>query len=395
MIPTSFHILIKPRGSICNLNCTYCFYLSKKEFYPDSDMVMSDEILEEFTRQYIISQKVPEIIFGWQGGEPTLMGVNFFKKALYFQKKYSRPGLKVFNTLQTNGTLLNDEWGEFLRENKFLVGLSIDGSHPLHDSFRVDQKGNPTLNQVLQGLEILKKHGVQYNVLVCVHSKNVSQPLKVYYYLRDELKAHYIQFIPIVETSKYSNTKNKTRILPYSISGVEYGNFMVKIFDEWIKKDVGSIFIQLFDISLGMWLNIPSSLCIFSPTCGRTLVLEHNGDLYSCDHFVDQNHYLGNIMRKAMCDLANSQQQQAFGLMKRDSLAKICLECNYLFACAGGCPKNRIIILQDQGKKLNYLCKGYKSFFNHIDPYMREISNLLRKGRTAADIMLNLDKIKH
>ncbi len=350
-------------------------------------MIMSDEILEEFTKQYITSQKVSEITFGWQGGEPMLMGLDFYKKALEFQRKYTKPGVGVINTLQTNGILLNDRWGKFLRDNNFLVGLSIDGPPKIHNSFRVDQKGNPTSEHVVRGIEILKKYQIDFNILCCVHSLNSLYPQEVYRYLRDELEVRYIQFIPIIEKSTQLVVSETGTCTSYSVTGDQYGKFLISIFDEWIRKDVGKVFIQLFDICLGTWLNIPSSLCVFAPICGRALVLEHNGDLYSCDHFVFPKHFLGNILNVSLLELVNSRQQIVFGQNKHNKLPKSCLTCEYLFACNGGCPKNRLIKTKDELKRLNYLCSGYKSFFQYIDPYMREMAQFLREGREASNIM--------
>jgi uncharacterized protein len=385
--PAAFHIMAKPRGAICNLRCDYCYYLRKTDLYPGTSFRMSDETLESYTRQYIESQQVPEVNFAWQGGEPTLMGLNFFRKAVAYQQKYARPGLKIENTLQTNGTLLNDEWCRFFAKNRFLIGISLDGPREVHDVYRKDKGGAPTFDRVMRGVKLLRKHKVDFNVLTCVSAANVHQPLEVYHFLRDEISAQFIQFIPIVERDNETGFQEGTALTSRSITGKQYGDFLIAIFDEWVHRDVGRVFVQIFDTALGRWLGAPGGLCVFQETCGKALVMEHNGDLYSCDHFVEPRYLLGNILETPLIELVGSEQQLKFGLNKKASLPRYCRECPVLFACNGGCPKNRTDLTPDGEAGLNHLCKGYKAFFTHIDQPMRMMAGLLRQGHPAAEIM--------
>lgn len=378
--------MIKPRGPICNLDCAYCYYLSKEQLFPGSDFVMSDELLEDFTRQYIRSQRVPQVTFAWQGGEPTLLGVDFFRKAVAFQRKYAPPGMQVENAFQTNGTLLDDSWGEFFQENHFLVGISLDGPPGLHDRYRRDKGGQETSGKVLRGLNILKKHRVDFNILCTVHAENVAHPLEVYRYFRDELGASFIQFIPIVERGNKTGFQSGTRVTERSVDGRAYGDFLIAIFDEWVRQDVGTVFVQMFDVALAHWMGATDGLCIFDETCGLALALEHNGDLFSCDHYVEPKSRLGNITQSGLGELVASYKQMQFGWAKRDTLPRYCQECEVRFACNGGCPKNRIRHTPDGEPGLNILCEGYRTFFNHIDPAMRRMSDLLRHNRLAAEI---------
>jgi uncharacterized protein len=385
--PAAFHIMAKPRGAICNLRCDYCYYLRKTDLYPGTSFRMSDETLESYTRQYIQSQQVPEVNFGWQGGEPTLMGLDFFRKAVAYQQKYARPGMKIENTLQTNGTLLNDEWCRFFAKNRFLIGISLDGPREVHDVYRKDKGGAPTFDRVMRGVKLLRKHKVDFNVLTCVSAANVHQPLEVYHFLRDEISAQFIQFIPIVERDNETGFQEGTALTSRSITGKQYGDFLIAIFDEWVHRDVGRVFVQIFDTALGRWLGAPGGLCVFQETCGKALVMEHNGDLYSCDHFVEPRYLLGNILETPLIELVGSEQQLKFGLNKKASLPRYCRECPVLFACNGGCPKNRTDLTPDGEAGLNHLCKGYKAFFTHIDQPMRMMAGLLRQGHPAAEIM--------
>jgi len=379
--------MAKPRGAICNLRCDYCYYLRKTDLYPSTSFRMSDETLESYTRQYIQSQQVPEVNFGWQGGEPTLMGLDFFRKAVAYQQKYARPGMKIENTLQTNGTLLNDEWCRFFAKNRFLIGISLDGPREVHDVYRKDKGGAPTFDRVMRGVKLLRKHKVDFNVLTCVSAANVHQPLEVYHFLRDEISAQFIQFIPIVERDNETGFQEGTAVTSRSITGKQYGDFLIAIFDEWVHRDVGRVFVQIFDTALGRWLGAPGGLCVFQETCGKALVMEHNGDLYSCDHFVEPRYLLGNILETPLIELVGSEQQLKFGLNKKASLPRYCRECPVLFACNGGCPKNRTDLTPDGEAGLNHLCKGYKAFFTHIDQPMRMMAGLLRQGHPAAEIM--------
>jgi uncharacterized protein len=383
----SFHIMTKPRGAICNLDCAYCYFLKKEALYPHSNFRMSEEVLENFTRQYIQAQHVPQVTFAWQGGEPTLMGLDFFKKAVEFQEKYALPGMNIENAFQTNGTLLDDDWGIFFKDHNFLVGISIDGPPQLHNTYRKDKGGSPTFQKVLSGLEILKKHNVDFNILTTVHAANVEDPLDVYRFLRDDLEAKFLQFIPIVERDNKKGEQKGNKVTNRSVTGETYGNFLIAIFDEWVRMDVGEVFVQIFEVALGKWLGHPGGLCIFDETCGQALALEHNGDLYSCDHYVEPRYRLGNISKNDMIQLVNSYKQQQFGRDKLDTLPKYCLDCEVQFACNGGCPKNRILHTSDGEYGLNYLCDGYRAFFNHIDEPLKTMADLIRSGRQARDIL--------
>lgn len=385
--PPAFHIMVKPRGAICNLDCEYCFYLRKENLYPGGSFRMLDELLENFVRQYIESQRVPQVNFAWQGGEPTLMGLDFFHKVVAYQKKYAPPGVQIENALQTNGTRLNDAWCQFFAENHFLIGISLDGPRGLHDRYRKDKGGGDTFDRVVRGVKLLKKHRVDFNILTCVSSANVNQPLEVYRFLRDEIGARFIQFIPIVERDNETGFQQGTVLTARSITGKQYGEFLIAIFDEWLRRDVGRVFVQMFDTALGRWLGAPGGLCVFQETCGLALAMEHNGDLYSCDHFVEPDYLLGNIRQTPMAELVSSPQQRKFGLDKRATLPRYCRECPVLFACNGGCPKDRTDTTPDGEPGLNHLCAGFKAFFTHVDEPMRQMAELLRHNRPAADII--------
>ncbi|OGG43670.1 MAG: anaerobic sulfatase maturase [Candidatus Handelsmanbacteria bacterium RIFCSPLOWO2_12_FULL_64_10] len=388
--PAAFHIMLKPRGAICNLDCAYCYFLSKEMLYPGSRFRMAADLLEEYTRQYIEAQRVPEVTFAWQGGEPTLMGLDFFRLAVDLQQKYRRPGMVVHNALQTNGTTLDDDWCRFLRERDFLVGISIDGPRDLHDAYRVDKGGHPTFDAVMAGLNLLKKYGVEFNVLTTVHAANAGHPLEVYRFLRDEVRTDFIQFIPIVERDNDTGFQEGERLTDRSVTGRQYGDFLIAIFDEWVRRDVGRVYVQIFDVSLAAWLGRPPGLCIFEETCGAALAMEHNGDLYSCDHFVEPRYKLGNLLELPLIDMVASEKQRQFGLAKRETLPRYCRECEVRFVCNGGCPKDRIIRTPDGEPGLNVLCEGYRAFFNHIDPATRFMASEWRAGRPPANIMAHL-----
>ena len=377
----AFSVMVKPRGAICSLNCAYCYYSSKAGLYPGSDFRMKRVLLEDFTRQYIEAQHVPEAGFFWQGGEPTLMGLDFFRMAVKLQKQYCRPGMKITNALQTNGIALNEPWCRFFREHGFLVGLSLDGPRLLHDAYRADKRGKPTFDRVLAGARLLRRCKVDFNILACVHAANADHAVEVYRFLRDEAEARFIQFIPVVERGPDGKATSR------SVTGPQYGRFLAAVFDEWVYRDVGSVFVQIFDAALGAWLGLPASLCIFQKECGGAMVLEHNGDLYACDHFVDPDHRLGNITETPLVELVLSAQQKRFGEAKAASLPADCRDCGVLFACAGGCPKDRLLCTQRGEPGLNWLCEGYKAFFAHIDAPMRAMAAELRAGRTAANIV--------
>lgn len=382
-----FHVMLKPRGAICNLDCAYCYYLSKERLYPGSSFRMSAEVLESFTRQYIQAQPVPEVVFGWQGGEPLLMGLDFFKEAVAFQRKYRRPGMRILNTLQTNGLLLNEEWCRFFRENGFLIGLSLDGPAPLHDAYRVDKGGRPTFEGVMEGLELLRRHQVEFNILTTTHAANVEHPLEVYRFLRDEVGTNFVQFIPIVERRNETGFQEGSEVTERSVTGGQYGAFLKAVFDEWVCRDVGKVYVQIFDVTLGNWIGHPGGLCIFDERCGTALALEHNGDLYACDHYVEPRYHLGNVTRESLPVLVNGPDQRAFGEAKSSTLPQYCRDCEVKRLCNGGCPKNRILTTPDGEGGLNHLCDGYKAFFTHVGPAMEWMAEALRNQRPPAGIM--------
>jgi uncharacterized protein len=381
--------------------------------YPGSRFRMADEILESFIKQYIESQSVPEVTFGWQGGEPTLMGLDFFERVIHYQQKYVKPGMKIHNALQTNGTLLDEAWCRFFKKNDFLIGLSVDGPQELHDAYRVNKGGAGTFVQVMRGWRLLYEHGVEYNVLCTVHAANQDHPLDVYRFFRDELKTQFIQFIPIVERTtpemlplanigwhapdekeRLLYTQSGSKVTGRSVNAAKYGQFLIAIFDEWVRNDVGKVFVQIFDVALGAWLGQPGGLCIFAPTCGRAVALEHNGDVFSCDHYVEPDYLLGNIQSEHMLKMVSSKKQRQFGNAKRTTLPQYCRQCEVRFACHGGCPKNRFIHTPDGEPGLNYLCAGYKAFFNHIDKPMKMMIMLINMARPPADIMGLIDQFE-
>ncbi len=376
-----YHVMLKPHGAICDLDCAYCYYLDKEDLYPGSTFRMSEEILDSFTRQYLTSQESPEIVFGWQGGEPTLMGLDFFRRAVAAQARHRPVHTRILNTLQTNGVSLTDEWCEFFLKHDFLVGISLDGPAPLHDAYRVDKGGKPTFERVMRGVELLRRHGVAFNVLTTVHAANADHSLEVYRFLRDDVKTRFIQFIPVVEPRGEGNASAR------SVTGPAYGVFLRTIFDEWLHYDVGRIFVQLFDVALAAWVGQPAGLCVFEETCGNALALEHNGDLYSCDHFVEPTYRLGNIRERTLPVLVSGEAQRAFGRAKKGTLPVYCGACEVRFVCNGGCPKNRFIATPDGESGLNWLCEGYRAFFNHIRPAMEHMTDALRRRQPPAGIM--------
>ncbi len=390
-IPPRIHILAKPSGATCNLACSYCFFLDKELLYPNSKFRMSEETLESYIRQLIETHRSSEVTVSWQGGEPTLMGVDFFRKAIEFQEKYRKPGMKFENTLQTNGTLLNDEWCQFFKENNFLIGISMDGPRHLHDYHRVDKGGRPTFDRVMRGLRLLQKYGVEYNILTAINRINADHPLEVYRFLRDEAGTEWIQFIPVIERMNpdgFNLIQAGDVVSPRSVQPEQFGRFLIQVFDEWVHNDVGKIFVQTFEATLRNWMRLASSgMCVFEKTCGYGLALEHNGDLYSCDHFVEPDFLLGNIKEEHMIELVGSQRQYQFGQDKRTTLPKYCLECPVLFACNGECPKNRFLKTPDGEPGLNYLCAGYKAFFQRVGEPMKIMAILMHNGRPASDVM--------
>jgi len=380
-------VIIKPHGAVCNLRCDYCYFLKKKDLYQAGVPIISDETLEVFTRQYIESQLTSEVTFVWQGGEPTLPGLDFYRKALFLQAKYARPGQKIRNAIQTNATLLDEAWCAFFHAHDFLVGVSLDGPRRFHDDFRHDAQGGSVFERVIKGVELLKEHAVAFNVLCCVHQRNAPYPLDVYRFLRDELGAQFIQFIPIVERMNDTGYQQGYQLTGRSVGSLQYGQFLNAVFDEWIRADVGKVFVQIFDCTLAGWLGEDPALCLFEPECGLALELEPNGDVYSCDHFVEPHYLLGNIHQAHLVELAGSPQQAAFGQNKRNSLPEYCRECEFLFLCHGGCPKNRIRRTPQGSEGLNYLCAGYKAFFAHVERPMQRMARLVRSGQPAAGII--------
>jgi len=351
---------------------------------------MNEDLLEAYIRQYINAQRVPEATIAWQGGEPTLMGLDFFKRSVECAKRYARPGMRIQYTLQTNGTLLDDEWCEFFRENNFLVGLSLDGPRELHNYYRVDKVGAPTFDRVMRAARLMQKHKVEFNVLCTVHAANAEHPLKVYRFFRDELAVRWVQFIPIVERVNPDGStflQEGNTVTDRSVKPDQWGKFLVMMFDEWVRRDVGETYVNMFDAALASWVGAPATMCIFDQTCGKALAMEHNGDIYSCDHFVEPRYLLGNIMEQDMTDLVALEKQQKFGNDKRETLPRYCLRCEVRFACNGECPKNRFILTPKGESGLNYLCAGYRAFFNHIDRPMQIMAQLSVAGRAPAEIM--------
>ncbi len=394
--PPAFHLLAKPTGAACNLDCAYCFFLDKEVLYPGSKFRMSETMLEQYIRQLIESHQTDAVNIAWQGGEPTLMGLDFFRRAMALVEKYRRPGMTFLHTIQTNGTLLDDEWASFFKEHDFLIGISLDGPPQLHDIYRLDKGGKPTFDKVMRGLRLLQKHGVDFNVLTTINRVNGDYPLEVYRFLRDEVGADWMQFIPVVERINADGLtlyQEGTTVSERSVLPDQFGRFLCTIFDEWVQHDVGSVFVQTFEATLRNWLGLSSSgMCVFNETCGTGLAIEHNGDLYSCDHFVEPNYYLGNIEKDHMIELVASPQQLKFGLDKRDSLPRYCLECDVRFACHGECPKNRFILTPDGEPGLNYLCAGFKEFFHHVSFPMKIMSGLIRRGHEAKEVMEILER---
>jgi uncharacterized protein len=389
--------MAKPVGPICNLDCHYCFYLEKERLYPGAAAwAMSGEVLEAFIRQYIEGNDAPVVSFTWQGGEPTLLGVDYFRQVAALQARYAN-GKTIQNAFQTNAVLIDDEWARFFKEQDVLVGVSIDGPREIHDAYRVDKGGQPTFDKVMRGIEVLARHEVSFNTLTTVHRVSGAHPLDVYRFL----KAHgsgYMQFIPIVErvaapaardglTLVSPDFDGRASVTPWSVEPAQFGEFLCAIFDDWVRHDVGRYFVQLFDICLETWAGLEASLCVFRRTCGGALALEHSGDLYSCDHYVYPGNRLGNIMDAPLDSLARSAAQQAFGEAKETTLPQYCRDCDVRFACNGECPKHRFLTTPDGEPGLNYLCAGYKRFFRHVGAPMRFMAGELAAGRAPAGVM--------
>jgi len=389
--------MAKPIGPICNLDCKYCFYLEKEVLYPQvNQWAMREEVLESYIRQYIEAHDSPVVHFAWQGGEPTLLGVDYFRRLVEIQKKYAN-GKRIQNAFQTNGVLLSDSWAQLFVEHNFLIGISIDGPRELHDRYRVDKGGQPTFDRVIRGIETMKQNGVEFNTLTTVHRGNADFPLDVYRFLKEN-GSGYIQFIPIVERIAQQATADglqlispdflgATQVTSWSVEPRQFGRFLCTIFDEWVRNDVGRSFVQLFDVSLETWSGMEASLCVFRRKCGAALAIEHSGDLYSCDHFVYPENRLGNIMEIPLESLVGSPQQQRFGDAKESTLPTYCRECDVRFACNGECPKHRFLTTPEGEPGLNYLCAGYKMFFHHVDPYMRFMARELVAQRAPANVM--------
>ena len=403
--PPRFHLLAKPSGSTCNIDCKYCFFLSKEALYPNEKNRMSDATLEAYIRQLLESHLTPQVTVAWQGGEPTLMKVDFFRRAVELVEKHRRPGQAVEHTFQTNGILLDDEWCTFFKQHDFLVGLSVDGPRELHDTYRVDRRGQGTFDRVMQGWRKLREHGVEFNILCTVNAANQRHGRTVYRFFRDELGAKWVQFIPIVERATeetiaianlgWSDQPGKKRLLytqagsmvtERSVGGLQYGRFLVDVFEEWVRHDVAKVYVQLFDVTLEAYFG-RHLLCIHAPTCGAGPALEYNGDLYSCDHFVEPLYRLGNIHETHMAQLVGSPRQRKFGLDKRTTLTAQCRNCEVRPVCNGGCPKDRFATSRDGEAGQNYLCAGLELFFKHTRPAMQAMAQLLQKGRAPSELM--------
>jgi uncharacterized protein len=406
--PPRFHLLAKPSGSTCNIDCKYCFFLSKEALYPDDKHRMSQATLEAYIRQLLESHRAPEVTVAWQGGEPTLMGVDFFRRMVALVDKYRRPEQKVQQTFQTNGVALDDEWCAFLKEHNFLVGLSVDGPRELHDTYRVTRAGKGSFDLVMRGWQCLRKHGVDFNILCTVNAANREYGRRIYRFFRDELGASWIQFIPIVEratadTIQIANrgwserprekrllyTQSGTLVTERSVSGTQYGQFLIDIFEEWVRRDVGKVYVQLFDVTLEAYFG-RYKLCIHAPTCGYGPALEYNGDLYACDHFVEPGFKLGNIHKTHMLELVASSAQRKFGQDKRDTLTQQCQQCEVRPLCNGGCPKDRFALSKDGEAGHNYLCDGLYNFFAHTRPAMQRMAQLYSNGGRPAEVMHQL-----
>lgn len=392
--------MLKPAGSLCNLRCKYCYYLEKGKLYSNtSPHVMSDAMLERFTREYIEAQTTPEVLFTWHGGEALMRPLAFYQRALELQRRYAR-GRHIDNVIQTNATMLTDEWCEFLRENNFLVGVSIDGPQEFHDEYRRTATGRPSFHKVMQGIRLLNKHGVEWNALAVVNDFNADYPLDFYHFFK-EIGCHYIQFTPIVERrvertdhlTLAPGTEEGGELIDFSVTPEQWGNFLCSIFDEWVRHDVGSYFVQIFDSTLANWMGVAPGLCSLAKECGHAGVMEYNGDVYSCDHFVYPEHRLGNIGEKTITEMMYGEKQREFARLKHELLPQQCRECRWLFACHGECPKNRFARDKYGNPGLNYLCRGYQRFFEHVAPYMDFMKGELEAKRPPANVMQNFHTV--
>ena len=389
------YVMLKPAGAHCNLACKYCYYLEKNKLYPTAQRhLMSDEMLEQFTREYIEAQTMNQVLFTWHGGEPLLRSIDFYRKALSLQQKYAG-GRRIDNVIQTNGTLLTDEWCEFFAQNHWLVGISIDGPQPDHDHYRLTAAGKPSWKKVMQGIKLLKKHGVEWNAMAVVNAYNANHPMEFYRFFKEN-GCQFLQFTPIVErltrhedgrTLASLADKNEISLSEASVAPEQWGYFLCAIFDEWVRKDVGKIFVEIFDCTLANWMGISPGICAYSKECGHAGVMEHNGDVYSCDHFVFPEYKLGNIRDHSLIDMLYGEQQQEFSRLKHSSLPRQCKECDMEFACHGECPKNRFMKDKYGDSGLNYLCPGYYHYYQHVAPYMDYMKQELMSQRPPSNIM--------
>lgn len=389
------YVMLKPAGAHCNLACKYCYYLEKNKLYPTAQRhLMSDEMLEQFTREYIEAQTMNQVLFTWHGGEPLLRSIDFYRKALSLQQKYAG-GRRIDNVIQTNGTLLTDEWCEFFAQNHWLVGISIDGPQPYHDHYRLTAAGKPSWKKVMQGIKLLKKHGVEWNAMAVVNAYNANHPLEFYRFFKEN-GCQFLQFTPIVErltrhedgrTLASLADKDEISLSEASVAPEQWGYFLCAIFDEWVRKDVGKIFVEIFDCTLANWMGISPGICAYSKECGHAGVMEHNGDVYSCDHFVFPEYKLGNIRDHSLIDMLYGEQQQEFSRLKHSSLPRQCKECDMEFACHGECPKNRFMKDKYGDSGLNYLCPGYYHYYQHVAPYMDYMKQELISLRPPSNIM--------
>lgn len=394
------YVMLKPAGAHCNLACKYCYYLEKNNLYDKSHRhIMSDEMLEQFTREYIEAQTMPQVLFTWHGGEPLMRSIDFYKKALALQKKYAR-GRCIDNVIQTNGTMLTDEWCEFFAQNNWLVGISIDGPQEYHDHYRLTSTGNPSWQKVMHGIELLKKHHVEWNAMAVVNAYNADHPLEFYHFFKDN-GCQYLQFTPIVERlTKHQDGRTlasladdkEIPLADFSVTPEQWGNFLCAIFDEWVRNDVGKMFVEIFDCTLANWMGVLPGICAYSKNCGHAGVMEHNGDVYSCDHFVFPEYKLGNIRDHTLIEMLYGDKQHAFSRLKHTSLPRQCKECDMEFACHGECPKNRFEKDKYGEPGLNYLCKGYYQYYSHVAPYMDFMKRELQAQRPPANIMEALKK---
>lgn len=389
------YVMLKPAGAHCNLACKYCYYLEKNKLYPTAQRhLMSDEMLEQFTREYIEAQTMNQVLFTWHGGEPLLRSIDFYRKAISLQQKYAG-GRRIDNVIQTNGTLLTDEWCEFFAQNHWLVGISIDGPQPDHDHYRLTAAGKPSWKKVMQGIKLLKKHGVEWNAMAVVNAYNANHPLEFYRFFKEN-GCQFLQFTPIVErltrhedgrTLASLADKDEISLSEASVAPEQWGYFLCAIFDEWVRKDVGKIFVEIFDCTLANWMGISPGICAYSKECGHAGVMEHNGDVYSCDHFVFPEYKLGNIRDHSLIDMLYGEQQQEFSRLKHSSLPRQCKECDMEFACHGECPKNRFMKDKYGDSGLNYLCPGYYHYYQHVAPYMDYMKQELMSQRPPSNIM--------